>query len=341
MLSAKTLQDLDRELVERNLGGHWHLDIRSLPPRPKTKVRPHLWSWSDVYSALLDAGELVSLEMAERRTIRLINPGIKDRAATTDTLHMSVQLVKPGETATCHRHSMTALRFVVKGGGAYTTVEGQQARMAVGDLILTPSWTWHDHSNDGDEPIVWLDVLDLPLVQSLELLAFEPYQVDRQEITSTSESRGHLGGLVRPAGAAPGLSNPYFHYRWDAIQRSLDALVLAQPADPWDGYALSYVNPATGGPTLPTAQCGMTLLQPGQETRPRRRTSTAIYHAFRGSGTTFVGDQRFDWGPGDTFVVPVWHDYHHTNSTTNDAVLFSVSDKPVIEALGLYHEEKD
>jgi gentisate 1,2-dioxygenase len=341
MLSAKTLQDLDRELVERNLGGHWHLDIRGLPARPRTKVVPYLWSWRDVYASVQDAGELVSLEMAERRTIRLINPGIKARAATSNTLHMSVQLVKPGETATCHRHSMTALRFVVQGGGAYTTVEGQQCRMAPGDLILTPSWNWHDHSNDGDEPIVWLDVLDLPLVQSLELMAFEPYDVDRQAITSTSDSRGHLGGLVRPAGATPGRSNPYFHYRWSVVERSLDALTRSQPPDAWDAYAISYVNPSSGGATLPTVQCGLTLLQSHQETRPRRRTSTTIYHAFKGCGSTFIGSQRFDWGPGDTFVVPLWNDERHVNSSTDDAVLFSVSDQPVIEALGLYREEKD
>ena len=338
MLQVKTLADLEREMAARNLGGHWQMDARQLPATPRTQVQPYLWRWADVWAALEQAGELVSLEFAGRRTIRLFNPGLAPPSSTTHTLHLSVQLVKPGEVAECHRHTLAALRFVVRGRGAYTTVEGQQCRMAPGDLVLTPNWTWHDHTNDTDEPIVWLDGLDIPLVQALQQVAFEPFAEATQPIAVASDALPSPYGQAE-GGAAGSYPHPCFHYRWSDAAAALDALVRAGEPDPYDAYHLPYVNPATGGPTMPTIGCALTLLPPGHETRAHRHTSTVIYHAFRGSGTTCVGDERFDWGPGDTFVVPLWYPHHHVNAGGAAAVLFSMSDEPVLRALGLYRQE--
>ncbi|HEX9880460.1 MAG TPA: cupin domain-containing protein, partial [Candidatus Binatia bacterium] len=301
-------------------------------------VLPHIWKWDDVYGMLKRAGEVMNLDDAGRRTLRLINPGLKDRHFTTHTIHLSIQYVKPGEHAGAHRHTMAAFRFVIMGHGAYTTVNGRQCVMEEGDLILTPQMTWHDHSGGEDGAIVWLDGLDFPLVQSLNQLVFESYGKPVQAIQQSSEQVAPLFRYPRPAGACAG---DFFHYKWPDTEAALRARVKSSPApDPFDGYPVEFRNPATGGPTLPTLQCALQLLKPGQETQVHRHTSTVIYHAFKGRGSTLVGDRRYDWARGDSFVVPVWYAHGHRNgSAKDDAMLFSVSDGPVLKSLGLYREE--
>ncbi len=333
------LQRLDRDLAAKQIEGYWLLGPENYSPYPATSVQPFMWKWSDVHTMLLRAGEVVNLENSERRTLRLINPGLKDRRFTSHTLQMSIQYVKPGEHARAHRHTMAALRFVVKGRGAFTTVNGQKCVMDEGDLILTPQLTWHDHSGGNDEPIIWLDGLDFPLVQGLHQLVFESYDQPIQPVQYSSEQVGPLFGHARPA---PSPAPEFFHYKWNETNRTLRTLLESGGADdPFDGTLLEYRNPATGGPTMTTIQCSLQHLRPGQKTEAHRHTSTVIYHAFRGAGTTVVGDNRFDWEQGDTFVVPVWHAHGHTNrSSSDEAMLFSMSDSPALKSLGLYREAR-
>jgi gentisate 1,2-dioxygenase len=229
------------------------------------------------------------------------------------------------------------LRFILKGQGAYTTVNGQKYVMEEGDLILTPQLSWHDHTNNSGKPIVWLDGLDIPLVQSLQQLLFEPHPEYAQPIEKTSEEVAVSYGHVRPADS-PAVE--FFHYKWSDADRSLRALVEAAAPDCFDGYLLEYRNPTTEGPTMPTIQCALSLLRPGQETEAHRHTSTVIYHAFRGRGSSFVGEERFDWEAGDSFVVPLWYPHRHVNrAASEEAILFSMSDAPVLKSLQLYREE--
>ena len=330
-----SVEILNADMAKKNLGGHWQLGFESYAPYPETTVQPCLWKWQDVYESLMRAGEVVSMDQAERRTVRLLNPALKERQATSHTIHFSFQYVKSGEHARPHRHSAAALRFILKGSGAYTTVNGQKCVMEEGDLILTPQLTWHDHTNDSGKPIIWLDGLDIPLVQSLHQLLFEPHPEEAQPIDKTSDQVALLYGHARPNAAAE-----FFHYKWSDTERSLRALVEAASPERFDGYILEFCNPVTGGPTMPTIQCGISLLQPGQETEAHRHTSTVIYHAFRGSGSSYVGDQRFDWEQGDSFVVPLWYPHRHVNrAASEEAILFSMSDAPVLKSLGLYREE--
>jgi gentisate 1,2-dioxygenase len=335
-IASDSLEVLNRDMAKKNLGGHWQLGFESYAPYPETTVQPYLWKWKDVYESLMRAGEVVSMEQAERRTVRLLNPALRDRQATTHTLHFSFQYVKPGEHARPHRHSAAALRFILKGNGAYTTVNGQKCVMEEGDLILTPQLTWHDHTNDSGKPIIWLDGLDIPLVQSLQQLLFEPYPGNAQPIEKTSEEVALLYGHGRPI-AAPA---EFYHYKWSDSHRSLSALREAASPDHFDGYLFEYRNRTTGAPTMPTIQCALSLLRPNQETEAHRHTSTVIYHVFRGSGSSFVGDERFDWEAGDSFVVPLWYPHRHLNRVpSEEAILFSMSDAPVLKSLGLYREE--
>jgi gentisate 1,2-dioxygenase len=334
---SDSVEFLNRDMAAKNLGGHWQLGLESYAPYPETTVQPCLWKWKDVYESLMRAGEVVSMEEAERRTVRLLNPALRDRQATTHTLQFSFQYVKPGEHARPHRHTAAALRFILKGQGAYTTVNGQKYVMEEGDLILTPQLSWHDHTNNSGKPIVWLDGLDIPLVQSLQQLLIEPHPEYAQPIEKTTGEVAVSYGHVRPADS-PAVE--FFHYKWSDADRSLRALVEAAAPDCFDGYLLDYRNPTTEGPTMPTIQCALSLLRPGQETEAHRHTSTVIYHAFRGRGSSFVGEERFDWEAGDSFVVPLWYPHRHVNrAASEEAILFSMSDAPVLKSLQLYREE--
>ena len=210
--TADSIEQLNRDMAEKSLEGHWSLGLEDLPPYPVTSVRPHLWRWEDVHESMLRAGEVVNLEQdAERRTIRLLNPGIPGGHGTTHTIHFSFQYVKHGEYARAHRHTAAAFRFVLHGRDAYTTVNGQQCVMEEGDLILTPQLTWHDHVNDSGAPIIWLDGLDIPLTQTLHQLFFEPYHQEQQNVEASSEEVAGFYGHARPALGPP---KQFFHYKW-------------------------------------------------------------------------------------------------------------------------------
>ena len=113
----------------------------------------------------MEAGRLITAEEAERRVLILENPALRGQSCITASLYAGLQLILPGEVAPAHRHTQSALRLVLDGDGAYTAVDGERTTMRRGDFIITPSWTWHDHGNLGDQPVVWLDGLDIPIVR--------------------------------------------------------------------------------------------------------------------------------------------------------------------------------
>jgi gentisate 1,2-dioxygenase len=329
------IDDFNRKLEQMNLVGYWGIP-RSESFEPKASFEPCLWRWDDVYGALNEAGEILGMEDSLRRFIAFRSPG---KVRTTHTLALGVQLVKPGEIARAHRHTMGAIRFVLQGGGAQTTVEGEPFPMAPGDFITTPSRAWHDHYNGSSEAIIWLDGIEAPLMGLLEIGFAEMYGADRQPISRPANFSQYELGPARPSWIKQGGKQPPpFRYRWEDTEKALKALG-ENPGDPFDGLILRYVNPLTGGPTSPTFSCEIQMLRPGEVTKPHRHTSTAIYHAFRGSGFTVVGDKRFDWKKGDSFTAPLWTPHHHGNQSPNDAILFSMNDRPLMEALCFYREE--
>lgn len=334
------LEDLDRELEERHLAGFWSANITGFEENiePKSIVVPHLWKWTDIYDGLMKARELVSLNRSDRRTIRLINPGVPGHTGATTTIHMSVQLVRPGEIAKAHRHTLTAIRFVVQGRGAFTTVEGERFTMSPGDLILTPNWSWHDHFNGSDEDIIWLDGHDGPLVKALEVLAVEMFGQKQQPVEAIPDFSLYRYGLARPAQEKVKFFDPPYRYPWEDTYRTLQALAAAE-GDPYDGVLLRYVNPRTVGATLRTFACEIQMLRPGEKTKAHRHTSSTIYHVFRGSGRTVVEETALEWEKADCFTVPLWSWHRHENPSADEVILFSLTDRPLKEALGLYREE--
>lgn len=327
---AKT-EELDETLAALNMEGHWKTNRDGLPAEPIALGQPCLWRWADIYPNLVRAGELLGIEGgASRRTIRLCTPGIPGKS-TTQTIHTSIQMVKPGEVAEAHRHSIGAFRFVIQGAGAHTTVDGERFVMEPNDLVLTPQWSWHDHGNESDEPIVWIDGHDLPLLKSLNLLFFQKHNSRQQTVTRSEGHARKKAGAVRPKAVLDASTGvPY-------IYKGREALDLVQSLgdeawDAFDGRTLDYVNPFTGGSTLPTIACRLHRLGAGEETQRHRHTASTIYHVVAGRGASAVGERRIEWGPRDMFVVPNW--IWHAHAAQSDAVLFSITDEPILQALG-------
>ena len=202
-LAADALQEFAGAVERAHLDAPWTGPVMS--HEPNTRVQPFRWRWTAIEPLLMRAGELVTPDRGvERRILRLANPGVTGKTST-HTLSTAVQLLLPGECAPAHRHSPAAIRFIMQGHGAYTTVEGEKCPMVPGDLVLTPSWTWHDHGSDAATPVVWMDGLDIPLIRSLETMFYEPFPDDRQPLSKAvgdSVRRYGAGGL-KPAWAKP------------------------------------------------------------------------------------------------------------------------------------------
>lgn len=329
-----------QELTGKNLMALWtRPDV--LTPEPATDVVPYKWSWDETSSALKRSGTLVSPHEAERRVLLLANPGLAPRPGTTQSLIAGFQLVMPGEIAVTHRHTPSAMRFIVEGGGGFTTVDGERTTMEPGDFITTPNWTWHDHGNATEAPNIWLDGLDVPLALGLNQIFFEEYDQDVQEVGKPiDDSLLRYGKNLMPVDDSFRQSySPLLNYRWEQTQHALDGLA-SDVGSPFDGVRLQYVNPRTGGPALPTIGAYAQILRAGEKTQTHRHTSSTVYLVKKGSGCTVIGGHRFDWVPNDVLVVPTWAWHCHENlSSSDEAILLSFDDRPVLTALGWFREQ--
>lgn len=329
--AADAVASLDGDLATISVEGYWKT-IGAMPTEPKPHGTPTLWRWADLYPRLFQASDVIDLsEAAERRSLRLCTPGLSWKA-TTETLTAAVQMVLPGEVARAHRHSAGAFRFVIQGDGGYTTVNGERFFLRPADLVLTPQGSWHDHGNLSAEPIIWLDVLDFPFVRNINAVFFDSFNAAEQEVTRPDGHSRRAAGPLRPAATPPVQGVPYHYSGADGLA-ALDALD-AEP-DPFDGLTLDYVNPLTGGPTLATVQCRLHKLVRGTPLGRHRHTWNTIFHVVRGRGETAAGDQLLSWSAHDTFSVPAWHWHTHRVTMSEDAVLFSVTDEPILRGFGL------
>jgi gentisate 1,2-dioxygenase len=343
-LDLETFQEL---VIQENLPPLWMAPLGGLN-EPSTYIQPYLWRWQHVRERMLQAGELIPLggKGAERRVLLLRNPGVPaDRPpATTHTLITAVQLVHGTEIAPSHRHTMAALRFVKEGQGAWTVVDSEPVTMEVGDLVLTPNWAWHGHFSEHPEPMLWMDGLDVPFVQALSATFQEPYpsaeRVQPTDLPRDESLRRYGSGALLPVGDRRASANsPLLRYPWGPTEERLHALA-DRDGSPHDGVALQYTNPFTGGPVMPTLDCWIQMLRPGEATRAHRHTASVVYNVARGSGWTVINGQRFDWTSGDVFCVPTWAWHEHVNgSATDEAILFSLNDSPVLHPFDLYREQ--
>ncbi|HXK21804.1 MAG TPA: gentisate 1,2-dioxygenase [Myxococcota bacterium] len=332
-------------IAEHQLAPLWEVIRQLLVREPTSDARPHLWRYAVTRPLLLEAGDLISAEEAERRVLILENPGLPGAAAITETLYAGLQLILPGEVAPAHRHSPSAIRFVLEGSGAYTAVDGEKAFMQPGDLVLTPSWTWHDHAHPGEGPMIWLDVLDLPLLRALGPRFAEDYPAAQfPETRPPSDAESRYGANMRPVGdrfERP--HSPLFRYPYERSRDALARLRRAGDVDPCLGIKLEYIDPRTGGPAVPTISNFLQLLPSGFESRPYQASDASVYSVVEGHGRTRVGAGEraatLEWGPRDQFIVPRWQP--HVHACDEEAVLYSASDRGLQQMLGLWRERRE
>jgi 1-hydroxy-2-naphthoate dioxygenase len=314
------LTAFDAELAQVNMFGQWNAEaaLIKLTDGPKPLGTPHVWRWDTVHELLRKACLVFPDSLTARRNFTFVTPGLP-RRGTTQTLIMGMQLVLPGEIAPTHRHSLGALRFVVAGSPQLSTVvSGEKVPMETNDLILTPSYTWHDHHNQGTGEGIWLDVLDVPLIMGINQTFYEPYdgqlqpQLDPQPPTSA------------------------FRYPWSSVEPLLQKHA-NDPGSPYDGVRLGYAG-LTG---MPTMACFVQTIRAGCATREHRHTPSVVYHVVSGRGTTTIDGVEIAWQPRDSFAVPGWARHSHRADQGADAILFSVTDEPLITALGLYREDPE
>jgi gentisate 1,2-dioxygenase len=308
--------------------------------RPGSLAVPALWRYDAIRPEILAGGEIVTAEDAFRRVLVLENPAFPGEMRVTNTLYAGLQLVLPGEIAPCHRHSQTALRFVIEGEHAFTSVDGERAWMQPGDFIVTPYWSWHDHKNEGDGPVVWLDVLDTPLVGFLDTVFREFYPAPQQQISRPDgESPARYGANMLPVGhRQDGPATPVFHYPYAQSRAALMTVAEAGPPDPCHGTQLQYINPANGDYATATIGSYLQFLPAGFRGADYRATDATLFCAVEGTGRIVTDNGVFEWGPRDLVVVPGWHRYRL--EADEAAVLFGASDRPVQEKLGLWREDR-
>jgi len=328
------------KIAPGNLAPLWEQLHTLVTPAPQPMALPTVWRYHDVRPFLMQSGSLISAQEATRRVLMLMNPGLGGRASITGSLFAGLQLIMPGEVAPAHRHTQSALRFVIEGRGAYTAVDGERTTMAPGDFIITPSWTWHDHGNDTQEPVVWLDGLDIQIVNLLNASFAEGYPDDTQPISRPEgDSFARYGNNLLPVDWKPDVkTSPVFNYPYARTREALASLAKNGAPDPYHGHKLRYVNPASGEFAMPTISTFVQLLPAGFASLPYRSTDGTVFVCVEGEGETRVGDTVLTWSKNDIFVVPSWAS--HTHHAAAESVLFSFSDRVVQEKLGLWREAR-
>lgn len=332
--------DFYSRLGDARLSALWQTLHTLVPRQPAPEAVPCHWRYQDaVRPLLMEAGELISAREAERRVLVLENPARPGTAAVTGSIYAGFQLLLPGEVAPAHRHSQSALRFIIEGSNAFTTIDGDKILMEPGDVVLTPAWTWHNHGNETRQPMVWLDALDIPIVGFFNAGFAEPAHAESQAFTSVGDSSVRFGNNLAPVDWRPAaLGNGLLNYPYLRTRETLAAMARVGAPDDFHGHKLRYVNPASGGHITPTVAAFVQLLPAGFATRPYRSTDGTAFCVVEGEGESLVGEQRISWKPHDVFVVPSWVPVEHRAS--GEAVLFSVSDRAAQEQLGLWRESR-
>ncbi len=340
---SEVIKSTERDAYYEKISGDcltplWSVMSKLVTSVPGSGCIPYLWDYPSARKHLMEAGKLITAKEAERRVLILENPGFRGQSKITSSLYGGLQLVNPGEIAPAHRHTQTALRFVMEGEGAYTVVAGEKTKMSVGDMVITPNWAWHDHRNESDQPMIWLDGLDIPLVQFLDTSFAEMHDKDRQMLSrSEGDSMARYGEGMLPVGhTRKSLVSPIFNYPYDRTREALESMRKQNQWDPCHGLKMQYINPTSGDYAMPTMAAFMQLITKDMETETYRSTDATVMVAVEGSGTTTIQGQAFQWQPKDIFVIPSWCTVSH--KVEEDAMLFSYSDRPVQQKLGLWRE---
>ena len=327
------------DIRDHDLTPLWEVLHGLVPRQPATRIVPASWRYDVIRPYLMRSGELITAEEAERRVLILENPACPGESRATGTLYAGMQLILPGEIAPCHRHTQTALRFVIEGDGAYTSVDGERALMRPFDLVLTPNWLWHDHGNETQKPMVWLDGLDIPTLQFFDAgfaeMGPESFQSDKRP---PGTSHAKFGRNMLPVGYEAPKTSPVFHYPYEEYRQALEDMRTGSEWDPHTGLKLEFINPATGGPMTPTISGFTQLVPKGFKTAPYQATDAMVVTGVEGRGLITIGEWSFEIGPRDVCIIPSWHAHTIEPLGEDDVVLFIFSDKGMQQAPGIWRE---
>ena len=344
-----SLSQLESRLTGLSLRGQWQADANrpqnirkgsngAVHVEPVPAGRAHAWRWADLMPILQYACEAMPESYTARRALILTNPGLP--RGTTHTLLSSIQIVRPGEVAWAHRHTINALRFSIQGGPkTFTVVDGRSLTMEPYDLLLTPGWTWHDHHNESDHDAIWMDGLDVPFTLALN----QNFYDELGDVSQTARQTESLAPLLFNAGVGQpaGEVRPY-RYPWADTLRMIAARE-GEPIDPTNGRTIEFINPRTGGSVLPTIRCQVRVLPPGFDGRLQRSTSSSTAFVIQGEGRTVLDDGELAWSKHDSFALPNWKWHRFVNASAREpAILFTMDDSPILSAFGFHrHESED
>ena len=336
-----------KELEAHSANAFWRRANEIEPWEPETRYTPTIWRYDDMRPLVLKSSQLVSPEEAGRRVVVLVNDSDAGRqhSAAVGWLFSGLQVMKPGEITPAHRHTASAQRFIMEGGGAYTVVDGHPIELGQYDYVLTPRNCWHDHGVFENGLVsIWQDGLDIPLMNALETNFYEVYPEKVQKpsfpVNDLPLVYGNPGLLASSGQTWDKPYSPMMIYRWKATRDALFNLAKSQAGSPIDGQAVRFSNPLVGGWAMQTMGAQMQMLAPGQHGKAHRHTGNVMYNCAGGEGYSVIGGKRFDWHGHDIFCVPSWVWHEHVNlSNEEEAFLFSFNDFPVMEALGVFMEE--
>lgn len=334
----RSLDDFYQRASPHGLSPLWLSLARLVPPQPQSPTEACIWRFKDVRPFLLEASDLIGTEEAERRVLMLENPGLRGEAKITSSLYAGLQIIQPGEFAPRHRHSASALRFIIEGHKGWTAVDGERTYMEPGDFVVTPSWAWHEHGNEGSQPVIWLDGLDIHIVNLLDS-GFREDHADKHAPAErrTGTSNATFGGNMLPVDCDRRRStSPLFNYPYAKSRQTLHDYARDTACDPHFGYRLRYANPLNGDWAIPTISTWLQLLPKGLQTTRVRSTDGTVFVVVEGQGRSVIDGTSFEWAKGDVFVAPSWSDVSH--EAIDEAVLFGASDRTVQEKLGLWRE---
>jgi gentisate 1,2-dioxygenase len=338
--TAQGRAEFYRRMDKDNLTPLWEVLHNLVPPTPSSPAVPAYWNYKAIRPYIEESGRVITAKEAIRRVLILENPGMRGSSSITRSLYCGLQLILPGEVAPSHRHTQSALRFIVEGAGAYTAVDGERVTMHPGDFIITPPWTWHDHGNPGDEPVIWMDGLDIQILQLFDAQFAENFPEEVQPVAKAEgDSYSRFGNNLVPIGPLPtSRTSPLFSYPYERSRQTLARLSRSQDPDACHGWKMQFINPLTGGFAMPTMGAFIQLLPADFRSHPYRSTDATVYSVVEGTGRVAIGEQSFDFEPRDTFVVPSWQPV--TFESGPECVLFSYSDRPAQTALGLWRERR-
>jgi len=329
--------DYVQDLRNLNLVPLWPSLRGVLPPKvPTRQTRPTHWPYQSLKPLLLKAGELTPIEKAERRVLVLANPGHGlDKMQASAAMYLGMQLLMPGEWAPSHRHTPNAVRMIVEGEGAYTTVDGEKCPMSRGDLILTPTGLWHEHGHDGTDPVIWLDVLDLPLVYYME--ASYHVNSDRQTVAPGRGDKQYAHGGLVPSHVfeRSHKAYPMLRYAWTDAKAALQTLAADLPD--LEQVQITYTNPETGTDAENILGFYALMLRPGQSLRLPARSPAQVFHLIEGSVQADMVDSSFNLAEADTCCAPGYEAVTLKNLQADKASFVFIADEsPLHRKLGVY-----